>query len=55
MPSMLQVVGVAAGLVTIASAMPAQPKLNYRAVRLHDISSRQAAAAPLTDIDILQL
>lgn len=55
MPSYTQIVGVAAGLATVVSALPAQPKLNERALRLFDISSRQAAAAPLTDTDILQL
>jgi len=59
MPSIRQiVVVVAVGLATIASALPAQPKLSSRARSVYDLSARQAAAASatagLTDVDILQ-
>jgi len=55
MPTFTHIVSVAVGLATLASASPAQPKLNERALEWYEMSRRQAAASPLTDIDILQL
>jgi hypothetical protein len=56
MPSITQIFGAAVALATVASALPAQPKLNERAARLYALSRRQAEASPaLTDVDILQL
>lgn len=59
MPSLKQVFGAAAGLATLASALPAQPRLSSRALKAYDISARQLASTGLppnlTDIDILQL
>lgn len=60
MPSIRKIVGtVALGLVAVASAIPAQPKLNANARRAYDLATRQTAStglpAGLTDVDILQL
>jgi len=59
MPSFIKTVGtVVAGLATLASAAPAAPKLTRSQMKIHDVMKRQnaaAAAAGLTDIDILQL
>jgi hypothetical protein len=69
MPSIRQIVGAAIGLLTVASALPAQPKMNQRARRAYEygllarnniMATRQINAATglpdgLTDIDILEL
>lgn len=60
MPSIRQISGVVViGLATLASALPAQPKLNERAMKLYDVHRRQNPATGLpdglTDIDVLQL
>lgn len=59
MPSIKSIIGAAAvGFATLGSALPAQPKLSERAVNLYNLAARQnaaAAAAGITDIDILQL
>ncbi|KAL3427929.1 twin-arginine translocation pathway signal [Phlyctema vagabunda] len=58
MPSIRQITGVVMGLAVVASTLPAQPKLNARAVRLYDVHRRQNPATGLpdglTDIDVLQ-
>jgi hypothetical protein len=59
MPNIKFLIGAAvAGLATFAAALPAQPKLSQSAVSHYDLARRQnaaAAAAGITDIDILQL
>ena len=59
MPSIRQIIGAVAGLATVASALPALPKLSSRAITSYDLRARQLAdtglPAGLTDIDILQL
>lgn len=55
MPSITHIVQAGVAFAGLVASLPAQPKLNARALRLYDVSTRQAAAAPLTDIDILQL
>ncbi|RFU28319.1 hypothetical protein B7463_g8029, partial [Scytalidium lignicola] len=59
MPSIRKIVGtVAVGMVAVASALPAQPKLSNYARKVYDLSTRQATStglpAGLTDIDILE-
>ncbi|RDW87287.1 hypothetical protein BP5796_02981 [Coleophoma crateriformis] len=59
MPSIRQITSVVAvGLATLASALPAQPMLNERALKLYDIHRRQNPSTGLpdglTDIDVLQ-
>lgn len=47
-----------AGLVAVASALPAQPKLTERQVKIHEIMKRQSAAEAamgINDFDVLQL
>jgi len=59
MPSIRSILGaVAVVLATVATALPAQPRLSGRAVAHYNLAARQnaaAAAAGITDIDILQL
>ena len=58
MPSIQTLSAAVAGLIAVASALPAAPLLSANQVELHGLSRRQnaaAAAAGLTDIDILQL
>lgn len=60
MPSIRNIVGVVAvGLVTVVSALPAQPRLNPRALKAYDVMRRQNPATGLPDglgdVDILQL
>jgi len=50
--------GVAACLAAMVSAMPAVPRLTPRQTKMYEFAKRQnaaAAAAGITDIDILQL
>ncbi|KAI0157389.1 ferritin-like domain-containing protein [Xylariaceae sp. FL1272] len=57
MPSIMKTAGAVAGLIAVASALPAQPKLSTRQEHIYQLSKRQnaaAAAAGLTDVDILQ-
>ncbi|KAK3325427.1 ferritin-like domain-containing protein [Apodospora peruviana] len=58
MPSIIKSLGVVvAGLAAVASALPAYPKLTRSQMKIHNFMKRQnalAAAAGLTDIDILQ-
>lgn len=58
MPSILKTIGtVVAGLATLGCAAPAAPKLTKGQMKIHEVMKRQnaaAAAAGLTDIDILQ-
>jgi hypothetical protein len=52
------IIAAIVGFVTFAAALPAQPKLSETAVRHYELATRQnaeAAAAGITDIDILQL
>ncbi|KAH8821866.1 ferritin-like domain-containing protein [Xylogone sp. PMI_703] len=57
MPSIRKIVGtVAVGLVAVASALPAMPKMSNYERKVYDIVARQTATglpAGLTDIDIL--
>jgi hypothetical protein len=69
MPSIRQILGATIGLLTVATALPAQPKLNQRARRAYEygllarnnmLATRAVNAATglpdgLTDIDILEL
>jgi hypothetical protein len=59
MPSMMKTAGaLVAALATISSAMPAIPRLSARQVKMYEYAKRQnqaAAAAGLTDVDLLQL
>jgi hypothetical protein len=59
MPSLKSIFAAAVvGLAAFAVALPALPKLNARAVSAYNLARRQnaaAAAAGITDIDILQL
>lgn len=59
MPSLMKTLGaVVAGLAAVGSAMPAHPKLTASQMKIHEYMKRQeaaAAAAGLTDVDILQL
>ena len=58
MPSFAKTMGLVAGFVAAASAFPAVPKLNDSQMKMYEFSKRQnaaAAAAGLTDVDILQL
>ncbi len=59
MPSIKAIVGAAVvGFALVATALPAQPRLSQSAVSHYDLARRQnkaAAAAGITDIDILQL
>lgn len=59
MPSLKKTFGtIVAGLAALTSALPAAPKLTKNQLKLWDLAKRQndaAAAAGLTDIDILQL
>ncbi|EGS20957.1 uncharacterized protein CTHT_0027960 [Thermochaetoides thermophila DSM 1495] len=58
MPSLRKTFGtIVAGLVALTSALPAAPKLTKNQLKLWELAKRQneaAAAAGLTDIDILQ-
>ncbi|KAB8291665.1 hypothetical protein EYC80_006465 [Monilinia laxa] len=58
MPGLRCVIGAVVGLAAVASALPALPRLNERALKLYEISERQVTAtglpANLTDVDILQ-
>lgn len=47
-----------AGLVAVASAMPAVPRLTERQLKIHEVVKRQSAAEQalgLNDLDVLQL
>ncbi len=58
MPSIKMIGAVVAGLAAVASALPSVPKLSPSQMKMHQFMKRQnaaAAAAGLTDIDILQL
>lgn len=47
-----------AGLMAVASALPAVPRLTPRQQKIHDIMRRQSAAEKalgITDFDVLQL
>jgi hypothetical protein len=59
MPSIKSIIGaVVVGFAALGTALPAQPKLSQSAVSHYDLAKRQnaaAAAAGITDIDILQL
>jgi len=58
MPSITKIAGAVVGLAALASALPAVPRLNPRAMKMYEFSKRQNAAAAalgITDIDILQL
>lgn len=59
MPSIMKTAGaVVAGLAAVASAIPAAPKLTDSQMKFYEYGKRQnaaAAAAGLTDVDILQL
>lgn len=59
MPSIMKTLGaVVAGLAAFASAAPAVPKFTRDQLKIHELMRRQnalAAAAGLSDPDILQL
>lgn len=58
MPSIIKTAGLVAGLIAAASALPSIPKFTESQMKLYEYSKRQnaaAAAAGLTDVDILQL
>jgi hypothetical protein len=58
MPSIIKTTVFVAGLVAVASALPAQPKLSTRQNSIYNLAKRQNAAAAalgLADVDILQL
>jgi hypothetical protein len=58
MPSIRNITGCVAGLVAVAAALPAQPKLSTRQNDIYNLAKRQNAAAAalgLADVDILQL
>lgn len=58
MPSIIKTAGLVAGLIAAASALPSVPKLSASQVKMYEFGKRQnaaAAAAGLTDVDILQL
>jgi hypothetical protein len=59
MPSITKTFGaVVVGLAAVASALPGHPKLTSSQMKIHEYVKRQeaaAAAAGLTDVDILQL
>ena len=59
MPSLTKTLGlITAGLAALTSALPAVPKLTGNQLNIHSFMKRQnalAAAAGLTDVDILQL
>lgn len=59
MPSISKTLGaVVGGLAAFASAAPGAPKLTRSQMKIHEVMKRQnqlAAAAGLTDLDILQL
>lgn len=59
MPSVKRTLAaVVAGLAVVTSALPAVPKLNRNQLKMYEHAKRQnaaAAAAGLTDVDILQL
>jgi hypothetical protein len=59
MPSIKSIIGATVvGFAALAAALPAQPKLSKSAASHYDLARRQnaaAAAAGITDIDILQL
>ncbi|KAI9650374.1 hypothetical protein NHQ30_000387 [Ciborinia camelliae] len=58
MPGLKQIMRAVVGFATIASGLPALPKLNERALKMYEILERQVTAtglpANLTDVDILQ-
>ncbi|KAI1501081.1 rds1p-like stress response protein [Biscogniauxia marginata] len=57
MPSIMKTAGLVAGLVAVASALPAQPKFTPRQNHIYSVAKRQNAAAAalgLADVDILQ-
>jgi hypothetical protein len=55
----LKVMRMVVGLAAMASALPALPRLNERALKMYELAERQVTAtglpAMLTDVDILQL
>lgn len=58
MPSIKNILSVAVGFAALATAIPAQPRLSEKSVARYDLARRQnagAAAAGITDVDILQL
>jgi len=60
MPSIKQLIGVVAlGLVSVVSALPAQPRLSERSLKHFALATRQNPATGLpdglTDVDVLQL
>lgn len=47
-----------AGLIAVASALPAAPRLSERQMKIHEVMKRQSAAEKalgITDFDVLQL
>ncbi|PQE19382.1 twin-arginine translocation pathway signal protein [Rutstroemia sp. NJR-2017a BBW] len=54
----LKVMRMVVGLAAVASALPALPRLNERALKMYELAERQVTAtglpAGLTDVDILQ-
>lgn len=47
-----------AGLVAVASALPAAPRLTERQMKIHEVMKRQSAAEQalgINDFDVLQL
>ena len=60
MPGVRHICGLmAVGLAAVGSALPAQPRLSPRGLKIYGLAERQATATGLptglTDVDILQL
>ncbi|KAF5871196.1 putative twin-arginine translocation pathway signal protein [Botrytis fragariae] len=57
MPGLRNLIGAVVGLAAVASALPALPRLNERALKMYEVKRQVTATglpADLTDVDILQ-
>lgn len=58
MPGLRNLIGAVVGLAAVASALPALPRLNERALKMYEWKrqvTETGLPANLTDVDILQL